>query len=204
MIDTGCVGGGEGSLSRTVFDRLRRQGSLTVTGRILSVSAGGRAAYRSGRLNSVFISNRIYTAAEFGEAASCTLGLAHLSRYAVTLDFPNDVAYFDAPVGVKRAGPFDALGMVTTWQDGKLMVTAADANSRGAKSGVRIGDRIVAVDGIALSENSPLAPPRPSAAQRNVVLSIDRGRSRYTLSVAPTYQTKSLLQFATVPLACWK
>jgi hypothetical protein len=187
MIDTGSVGGDEGSLSRGAFDRLRGQGSLTVTGRVLSVSAGGQAVQRSGRLNSLLIANRLYTAADVSESRSCALGLAHLSRYVVTLDFPNNVAYFDVPAHVKNAGPLGSLGMVTTWQDGKLVVTAAATDGRAARSGVRVGDQILAVDGVTLNEDSPPAPPRPSATQRHVVLSIDRGRSRYNLSVAPTY-----------------
>jgi hypothetical protein len=187
MIDTGDVCQGEGSLSPGAFDRLQRQGSLTVTGKVLSVSAGGPGSHRFARLNSLFIANRLYTAAEFSEADTCALGLAHLSRYIVTLDFPNNVAYFDVPPHVKNAGPLGSLGLVTAWQDGKLVVTAAAADGRAARSGVRVGDQILAVDGVTLSEASQPAPPRPSATQRHVVLSIDRGRSRYNLSVAPTY-----------------
>lgn len=187
MIDTGKLGGGEGDLSHGAFGRLRQRGLLTVTGRTLSISAGGEAEHRSGRVKSLVLADQLYTEAAFSEAESCRLGLAHLSRFTVTLDFPNNVAYFDLPQPLKAAGPLASLGLLTRWQDGKLVVADAHANGRAAKASIRIGDQIVAVDGIDLTEELPLAPPRPSATQRNVELSIARGRSRYNLNVAPTY-----------------
>jgi hypothetical protein len=184
QIDTGKVAQGEGALSRTAFELLRTRGSLAVTGDLHYFSMVGATSHRTGRLHSLVIANRLYTAADFHEAEYCQLGLAHLSRYTVTLDFPKNLAYFDSTAEAERDGPLASLGLVTTWQDDKLVVAAADTESRATRSGIRAGDHIVAVNGIAFRHDAQPAPPMPSA-ERSVELLIQRQGSQFTTNVAP-------------------
>jgi hypothetical protein len=185
LIDTGSVGIGEGNLSRDVFEYLRRRGSVTVAGNARYLSVRGEKTRRTGRLHALVVGNLLYTASKFCEANGCSLALGHLSRHVVTLDFPNHVAYFDLPAQVQRDGPLASLGLVTAWKGEKLFVTSADPKGRAAQSDVRAGDHVVAVDGVAFRKDAQPAPARPST-DRDVVLSINRGRALYTMTVSPT------------------
>jgi hypothetical protein len=197
QIDTGALAWGEGALSREAFELLQKRGSLAMTGGVHYFSMVGATTHRTGRLRSLVIANRLYTAAEFHEADYCQLGLAHLSRYTVTLDFPNNLAYFDSPAETEQNGPLASLGLVTTWQGDKLVVAATDAKSRAARSGIRVGDRVAAVDGIAFRQDAQPAPPMPSA-ERGVALLIQRQGSQFTTNVTATSRVPKTGQQATL------
>jgi hypothetical protein len=184
LIDTGSLIGGEGALSREAFELIRKRGSLAMTGGAHTFSLSGPTTHRTGRLRSLVIANRLYTAAEFHETDNCHIGLAHLSRYCVTLDFPNNLAYFDSPAEAERDGPLASLGLVTTWQDDKLVVAAADTKSRTTGARIRVGDHVVAIDGIAFRQDAQPAPPMLSS-ERSVALLIERQGSRFTTKVTP-------------------
>ncbi|HUY32939.1 MAG TPA: SUMF1/EgtB/PvdO family nonheme iron enzyme [Pirellulales bacterium] len=76
------------------------------------------------------------------------LGLAYLSRYLVTFDFPNSVLYL-RPGKVYSSPPlfYDLSGLELERQGAATIVAQANRNGPGDAAGLREGDSILAIDG---------------------------------------------------------
>lgn len=70
-----------------------------------------------------------------------------------------------------------ALGVSAAWEDGGLIVSDVAARSTGQRSGLRKGDRILAIDGVAVSQN----PVRGAVSGSSILIS--RSGRRMLISI---------------------
>jgi hypothetical protein len=126
---------------------------------------------------------RIITYLSDGQASwdqhSGTIGQDILKRFTITVDWLHHALYLERHAGRARAGVFNRSGILNDFDDnGKdLKVVAVLPNSPGDKAGVKVGDRIVLIDG-----HPPVAPwgrEEPAFLQPSgtvVLVTIQRGQ----------------------------
>jgi len=76
------------------------------------------------------------------------LGLAYLSRYKITFDFPNRVLYSRAGKAFDKPDPTDVSGLHLLRKEGATIVGRVDSDSAAEASGLEEDDIILAVDGL--------------------------------------------------------
>jgi hypothetical protein len=113
------------------------------------------------------------------DAHAGTIGEDILKRFIVTVDWPHHALYLERNAGRERPEVFNRSGIFSEIDDnGKdLKVVAVLSESPGDKAGVKVGDRIVLVDG-----RPPIVPwgrEEPAFLQPSgtaVLLTIERGQ----------------------------
>lgn len=157
MLDTGYVGA-SGGLDIATVKKIEALHLLTELPGCDAVDVGGDEP-RTRRLNRIrsitvggFTHHGIVFAEEAGGQPICTLGLAYLSRYIVTFDFPGGALYlkpakkFSVPDNTDLSGG-ERVG-ISIGRAGAAVV-AADVfpESPAKKAGVEVGDLLLSVDG---------------------------------------------------------
>lgn len=185
QVDTGCCGDYcLGSLSKELFDNLRSRRSLVLLPGGGAATLSGTTAVRLGQLTlPLFISNYTCRSAIFAEESYCSLGLAFIYRYTVTLDFVNDRVYLDV-----ATDPFSAFGLQTAWRHQELVVSSVVKGGRAERLGILEGDVITSLNGIAASEaEEQRLREEVDAIGKPHVLLIRRGHKPIEMSLAPLF-----------------
>lgn len=160
VVDTGYAGPSTGGITPDIFDTLQTRGKL------ISLGPSPLATLKSISFN------------EFGKAASFSLagyenhavifdkldddnllGLAYLSRFHVTLDFPHGTMYLARGRGFNKDDRLDLSGLHVWKIDGQVIVQSVDQRSPAAAVGIAPGDALIELDGRAL-EARALIPLR--------------------------------------------
>lgn len=107
-----------------------------------------------------------------------------LSRYLVTFDFPNKVAYFHPSSNVRRPDRFDASGLHLLLRRGKTVVEFVDDGSPASDIGLQVRDCLTHIDGDAVSDFSLFdIQCRLCQAGQVIKLSIERSDKNFDVTL---------------------
>jgi hypothetical protein len=140
-IDTGGTGHGSGTLGTSTVRDLLTKDALRNLGAVFSESAGGRYSarvYRARRLTlgGFAVDNPVFN----GTQTLNVLGLGFWSRFTVTFDFPEHVAYLAKGERYGRPDVWNASGLRLGLKNGSVTIDAVHEGSPGAREGVLAGD----------------------------------------------------------------
>lgn len=146
-IDTGFVGLADGVLNQPTFEALVRTGQIELLGTRGIETVSGSQVGRVGRIDSISIgefkhSHQIFDEWGIGRNA---LGLGHLSRYKVTLDFPGRSLFLAEGKQFERRFSHNDFEPEFGVVNGDLVVL--NANSDDSSCLLHTGDRILEVNG---------------------------------------------------------
>lgn len=148
IIDTGMAVPGVGEVNRATFRELLEADRIVVKGppgRTISIT--GEMAGRKGKLDILSVGDFEHRQIGIREGSLNALGLDYLSRYHVTLDFPNNKLYLQKGQRFAEPTSFDMSGMAIVRIDGTTQVEKVHPDGPVYALGVRTGDRILRVAG---------------------------------------------------------
>lgn len=161
VIDTGMSGPYLATLAPQLMEELQGKGAVDATGSTPSIDLSGKAAnINMGRVSQMSIGGFDFKYVRITShrlSQGNMLGLDFLSRFIVTLDFPNGVMYlkkskrFNSPYTRQLAG----LNLIR--RDGQVLVTSVATGGAAADAGIMQDDVLVKLDdeetsGLRLSE----------------------------------------------------
>ncbi|MCA9076937.1 MAG: aspartyl protease family protein [Planctomycetaceae bacterium] len=166
VIDTGlsCIG----MLHESTFDRLRQAGLISNNSESMRLTLSGTTRHQIGSLAMFELAETQHASLTFDRANHNVLGLGLLSRYKITLDFPQRTVYLRK--GLRFAAPDvrDLSGMHVVQVDEKIVIDHVDPGSAAAEAGLREQDLLVTVDNLVTKPDrlfdirQLLAAPNPS------------------------------------------
>jgi hypothetical protein len=170
VIDTGDVGATSGRLTGTTCRLLEKLDHLTPLGQTRVQTAAERVEVKQGRVKSLKISNFSHQGLCFSEASDWNaLGLCFLSRYTVTFDFPNQVAYLKPSTRHQCPDQPGGSGLGILRRDGRTLVLCVREGGPAARAGLAKDDEIVSIDGRAAAERAIPALGRLLCAEGRAV-----------------------------------
>ncbi len=183
LLDTGSVGFGSGNLAADFFSTLTAKKDLLVVGKSLHETLTGTKTQRIARAGKLVVGDFSLAKPVFGEGGGNNLGLDFLSRFVVTLDFPNDRIFLQKGKRFEHPDVWDVSGLHIIRKKGKTWVHSVDKDSPAGDAGVKAGDRIVKV-GDRLAEEMTLFQIRRLGCARDSLLRLTIGRQKETREVA--------------------
>lgn len=144
-VDTGCSQ--SGNVDTNIFDQLVERQRVSAIGSTQTTSLSGIKNWRIGRVDTIVLDEFKHQDLILSEAQGNQLGLAYLSRFVVTFDFPNDTMY------LKRGQRFDIVdrrdmsGLHILHDRGNVVVHSVDEGSPAAVAGIRQHDVIMTIAG---------------------------------------------------------
>jgi hypothetical protein len=146
MVDTGMGGYGSGLLEVKLCERLMQARKIKNVSKDRFVAAAGNSEGHTLALNDFdlgpFTHRRLY----FGTAPRSILGLGYLSRYIVTLDFPNQRMYLKKSKRFDQPDSRDLSGLHILRVDGQTVVKFVDSGSPAARAVIEPKDILLKVD----------------------------------------------------------
>ncbi len=116
-----------------------------------------------------------------------TIGLKTLSRYNVTIDYPNSKVAFQPRPNMPPRVPPDASGMVFRRTDEGTFVRDLYLNGAAYKAGLRTGDKVVSMDGKSIDNRAfGELHERLTRGGEEVVFVVDRAKPAADNRPAPT------------------
>jgi hypothetical protein len=185
LVDTGAAGFGSGDLREEVYGILDKGGNLQGAGTVLTDSLAGRTTRRQGRLTEMTVAGHRHTKLLFTESKTSVLGLGYWWRYVVTFDFPDKALYLKKARGYELPDAEDASGLSLLRRGDRIVVYRVSGGSAAARSGLRVNDVILEVDGRPAAEVR-LGGLRQLLCQvgKTVRLVVSRGGARRDISLA--------------------
>jgi hypothetical protein len=143
--DTGCVR--YGGLHGEPFCLLAERGQLSPSGVTRVETIKGVSLVKKGRVGRLSLGGFTHRQMVFTESHYNMLGLPYWGRYAVTFDFPRDVAYLKE--GSRFAAPAaeDCSGLSLGRVGGRTVVDAVTGDCPAARAGIKAGDEVVRLAG---------------------------------------------------------
>jgi hypothetical protein len=146
-IDTGKAGSAL-ALRLFGFDRLAANGRLEPIGRPgLYATFEGNVTMREGRLKCFRLGKFEHEDISVSEDRENLIGLGLLSRYVVTLDFPNDRLHLKPGKRCQERDQFGSCGIPIGRIEDKTRIKEVGDGSVGDKAGLKAGDEILRIDG---------------------------------------------------------
>ncbi len=150
-IDTGQNGPLAGTLDARSFARLKQADRLEVIGNAYQ-SSGAETNKRSVGRTTITLPDAAQQIVAFNSADVNSIGLGYLSRYLVTLDFPDNMIYLRRGQQYNRADSVDLSGMHLLRIGAETLVHSVDAGGPAEVFGVLANDRLLSIDGAATAE----------------------------------------------------
>ena len=183
-VDTGDTGTGD--LEDTLLNRLVGAHQAHITGDCPSVSASGIHSSRVARLSHFSLQSFRHEDLQFTSGKQNNLGLRYLSRYRVTIDFPNERIYLAKGKRFAGRDRGDACGLHYFFKPGRLEVEFVDAKSPAHAAGFRPKDVIVKLCGKPISELKPSKVDGLLTTEGKAVkTTVERGGKRMEISFTP-------------------
>jgi hypothetical protein len=149
LIDTGCGGHSTGGLREKRFQQLSERKRIQPTGKKLVADARRKTWRDGGQLELFSLGPFHHRNLHFLSHPSRSLiGLAYLSRFTVTFDFPRDTVYFKENSRFDKLEDLDRSGLVIVSRKGKAIVAFVHKGSPAERSGLKGGDEIMQIDGL--------------------------------------------------------
>jgi hypothetical protein len=183
-IDTGNAG--KSSLKESLLDRLVSSHEARVTGVDKVVDLSGSHYPRVTRLSHLCLGPFRHDNLQFSSGNQNAIGLNYLSRYRVTIDFPNQRLYLAKG---KRFGAPDlghTCGFDLLFRAGRIEVESVDERGPAHAAGLRAKDVIVKLCGKSVSAWKPSDVHRLLKTEgKTVQVTIERGGKRTEKSFTP-------------------
>jgi hypothetical protein len=149
VIDTGCASGHSGGIGRVTADYLLDREHLNVVGNALFQWQGGSQSHRLVQGRSLILGkhqviNPIFHA---GSDEDNRLTLYCLSRFHVTMDFPNKQLYLRKGKDFDKVDFRDLSGLHVSRAENQIVVDLVDDGSVAQKVGIQAGDVILKTNG---------------------------------------------------------
>lgn len=148
-IDTGLTG--TVSLNADLFETLKQRGLITAEKNATLIGALGPVQGRDGRLAGLSLAKAsLYDlpVSALAEYRSNILGMDIWSRFTITFDFPNLVAYLKPNSNFDRPFKRDLGGMTFIRKRRHTLVRWLKATGPASKAGIQQGDRLLEIDGL--------------------------------------------------------
>ncbi len=143
VLNTGHFGGNNsGAIRAELADELIEREECRVVGATYIETVSGLSSKRLIQGRQIVLGNLLIPNPIFHESGANFLSLAYLSRFVVTLDFPNRRMYLQEGKAFNRPDRSDASGLHVIRRDDKTIVHSVDNDSPATKSGIRSGDAI--------------------------------------------------------------
>jgi hypothetical protein len=148
LIDTANVGPISVTVTRQIYDKLVGHEDDFMPGPSgTNIALEGAETCRAGlvrrfRFGGFEHGNLALTDGDFN-----SIGLYYLSRFVVTLDFPNGVMYLEKGRQFLKRQQFDTAGMRLRRADRRIIVADVSPGEPAQVAGVHVGDCLVSVDG---------------------------------------------------------
>jgi hypothetical protein len=148
LLDTGFVGSVNGGLSSSTFDALlKRRELVSCGGSLVAATIDGATTSRVAALNLLVVASYRQQGLLFRKSDTNVLGLGYLSRYSVTLDFPNGAIKLDPGSHFDEAPRFDLSGITMINALGAIRVQHLADDGPARRAGIAVGDRILEING---------------------------------------------------------
>jgi hypothetical protein len=148
LIDTGMAAPGVGEVNQAIFNELLVDRRVTIKGPAArTATVAGESIGRKGKLDRFQFSRFEHEQLGIREGTVNAVGLNFLSRYAITMDFPNDMLYLEKSNRFPAKTAFDRSGLVVLRLDGKTKVDKVHHDGPAFASGIQEGDEILRVAG---------------------------------------------------------
>ena len=152
VIDTGK--NGSLSISDGLFDTLQRAMRICSVRRTVALGISDKRTASSGMLDSLKVGPFEHGPLPVSSSGENLLGLGFLSRFVVTLDFPNKVMYLKPGRSHARRELRGLSGLSFVRRNGTTIVFTVDEDSPASDSHVVPGDTVISVDGKPAGEYS--------------------------------------------------
>jgi Aspartyl protease len=143
-IDSGFSSPDSGTLNPRLYATMIQSGDYRV-GNSLIVSASGMNARKTIRGKGISAAGYSLRNPAFSEGTANRLSTTWLSRFNVTLDFPNSRMYLQKSKSFDRTDQSDLSGLHFLRKDGETTVDAVDRYSPAVKAGLQAGDMLLQV-----------------------------------------------------------
>lgn len=177
LVDTGFDGAI--GLPRSTFALLSDRGEVRgIRSRLRTTVTRGRESLPEGQLRTFRLSE--LTADDLVASAAASqknlIGMHHLSRFVMTVDFPQRAVYLKRGKDHDRLVPHDFSGLRLGYRDDCTYIYGIAPLSRAFRAGFKLEDIIIAVDGVTLANLPPYELSR-LLEQQNKTLAIDVERN---------------------------
>jgi hypothetical protein len=157
-VDTGDCGTGD--LEEALLTRLVNSHEARIAGDDQSVVLSGIHSGRVARLSHLALEPFRHDNLRFASGNQNSLGLRYLSRYRVTIDFPNERLYLAKGKSFARPEPGHTCGFVPSFRADRIELESVDEKSPAYAAGLRAKDVIVKLCG------KPISAWKPSEVNR--------------------------------------
>jgi hypothetical protein len=180
LIDTGAQGN---SLESARFDQLLDRGFIQLGSSFVSLTAAGEARGNRGRLSNLSVGLFSHENLRFSRTNVSSLGLRFLSRYVVTFDFPEGIAYLRNGANSTRPEPRATSGMTLHWIDGKPVVESVREGGPAETAGLKSRDGVLRINHKDAAEFDPFALRRLLTSKGGTKVPMTVLRGGHTLDV---------------------
>jgi hypothetical protein len=149
-LDTGETG--TGSLDSAFLAGLIELQQARITGDTEAVVLSGTRTFPVARLSHLSVASFRHENLRFTSSRTSSLGLSYLSRYRVTIDFPNERLYLAKGKRFAVADRGHTCGVRFAFKPGRIEVVSVDEKGAAHAAGLRAKDSIVALDGKPVSQ----------------------------------------------------
>jgi hypothetical protein len=146
VIDTGYRGH-SGGLRKDAYDLLLTQGHLHPIAEEKAQTLGAVTKHVCASLDTLATGSFMHRELVFNREENSYLGLAYLSRFNVTFDFPRSTLYVTKSQYYDSSDPVGLSGLHLLRRNGRDVVMSVDENSPAEKSGIKPGDILLRLDG---------------------------------------------------------
>jgi hypothetical protein len=155
VIDTGSVGYESGNLDSRFIGAQSKSAGLRKVGSNPATTAAGTRAYNLLQARSLRVGQIETLEPIFAESKGNSLGLYWLSRFSVTLDFPNNTMYLREGKSHDKPDLINRSGLHILKRDGRVLIAHIDPGSAAAWADLRVGDQISRINDV-VAESSRL------------------------------------------------
>jgi hypothetical protein len=143
MIDTGNIGHDSGELEARTCRYISQIGHLRSLGSSGSTTATGPRTECDFEADSITLGEHLIVNPIFSEGNGNRLSLHCLSRFNVTIDFPNDCIYLQENGAFRKLDERNLSGMHLKRQEEGIVVDSIDPNGAADNARIKAGDRII-------------------------------------------------------------
>lgn len=187
LIDTGASD--TGTLASLHFDPIQQQPGASQAS-VSYLTAAGFVRNRLCRVPALQWGpfrheNLVFAEHEGGAKGTSALGLAFLSRYVVTFDFPKNVMYVRASSRHDLPDETDMSGLRLLRREARTVVGSVEAEGVAAQAGIQSDDELIAIEGrdIAQFEMWEIKSLLQSGDQRPIRLRYRRGDATHDVTL---------------------
>ena len=150
VLDTGCMSFCSGLLETRMCRYAEQQGQLQAIGSQSFTDAGQSGTTGIYRATAFNVGGNKLVNPVFQEAKFNCVGLFYLSRFNVTLDFPNKRALLTPGKRPYKTDGRNLGGMDLVQKDGKIVIDSINTESQAEKAGLHVDDEIVSLGDLVL------------------------------------------------------